>query len=326
MKLLRRLLIGLSGLLLLAWLGLVAWAYWPTGSEEVPARALASPDDRFVMADGLQLRYRTWGEPGADRPTIVLVHGFGNSLQSYRLLAPRLAEGYHVVALDLPGFGLSAKPVDHDYGNAGQARVVGAFIRALGLEQVVIAGHSLGGAVALHVAVSEPGISGLVLMNPGIITTGVPAFTQYLFFPFQRINAKLFGDRAFRSRAIRGSFVDPSIITEDVMDELMLAARSEGYLAGTTSLMGQYTPPGSEIPLLAQVRVPVLIVWGGQDRSKPAGEFEQLRELLPGSTAVLIPQAGHYVHEEAAAEAAAGMLAFAQEVRRDELPAADPAP
>ena len=318
MKLLRRVLLGFAGLLFLAWLGLVAWAYWPSGTPEVPALALAGPDDRFVTVGGLELRYRTWGEPAPGRPTIVLVHGFGNSLQSFRLLAPRLAEGYHVVALDLPGFGLSAKPVDHDYGNAGQARVVGAFIRELGLDQAVIGGHSLGGAVALHVAVTEPGISGLVLMNPGIITTGVPAITQYLFFPFQRINAKLFGDRAFRSSAIRGSFIDPSIITEEVVDELMLASRSEGYLAGTTSLMGQYTAPGSEIPLLAQVPVPVLIVWGGQDRSKPEGEFEELRTLLPGSSVALIPTAGHYVHEEAPDQSAAAMLAFAGEVRRSD--------
>lgn len=316
MRWLGRLLPGFAGLLFLAWLALVAWAYWPAGGPEVPARALAGPDDRFITVDGLELRYRTWGEPGPDRPVIVLVHGFGNSLQSFRLLAPLLAGECHVVALDLPGFGLSAKPVDHDYGNAGQARTVGAFIRALGLDGAVVAGHSLGGAVALRVAASEPGISGLVLMNPGIITTGVPAITQYLFFPFQRVNAKLFGNREFRGSAIRGSFADPSIITEEVLDELMLASRSEGYLAGTTSLMGQYTPPGSEIPLLAQVRVPVLIVWGGQDRSKPEGEFEQLRELLPGSEAVLVPAAGHYVHEEAPDESAAAILAFAGEVRR----------
>lgn len=316
MKLLRRILLGLAGLLFLAWLGLVAWAYWPSGTPEVPARTLAGPDDRFVTVDGLELRYRTWGAPGPGRPPIVLVHGFGNSLQSFRLLAPRLAGNYQVIALDLPGFGLSAKPVDHDYGNAGQARVVGAFIRELGLDQPVIGGHSLGGAVALHVAVTEPGISGLVLMNPGIITTGVPAITQYLFFPFQRVNAKLFGDRAFRSAAIRGSFIEPSIITEEVVDELMLASRSEGYLAGTTSLMGQYTAPGSEIPLLAQVQVPVLIVWGGQDRSKPAEEFGQLQALLPGSSAALIPTAGHYVHEEAPGESAAAILAFGEEIRR----------
>jgi len=311
MRWLRRAALALFAMLLLVWAGLVVYAYWPGDYEELPARDLAGADDRFVSVAGLELRYRSWGDAVPGRPTVVLVHGFANSLQSFRLLAPLLGESHHVIALDLPGFGLSAKPAEHDYSNAGQAHMVGEFIRSLALDNVVIAGHSLGGAVALRVAANEAAVSGLVLMNPGIITTGVPAITQYLFFPLQRINARLFGDRAFRSQFIQNSYLDPSIITEELIDELMLAARSEGYLAGMTSVMGHYAPPGGEIPLLARLEVPVLIVWGEQDRSKPADEFSELRSLLPGSDAVLLANAGHYVHEEAPEETARAMLDFA---------------
>ena len=91
MKFLRRLFIGAFACLVCAWIGLVVYAYWPTGVEERPARELAGPDDKFVSVDGLELRYREYGEAGPDRPTLVLIHGFGNSLQSFRLLAPLLA-------------------------------------------------------------------------------------------------------------------------------------------------------------------------------------------------------------------------------------------
>ena len=92
MKFLRRLLSSVIALVALVWAGLAVYAYWPTGIEEVPARQLAGPDDRFATVDGLQLRYRSFGEPGPDRPTVVLIHGFGNSLQSFRELAPRAGD------------------------------------------------------------------------------------------------------------------------------------------------------------------------------------------------------------------------------------------
>lgn len=298
MKLLRRL-IGLIGILaLIGYVGLVAWAYWPTGIEEVPARELAGPDDRFIDAGGLELRYRTFGAPGPGKPSLVLIHGYGNSLQSFRLLAPLLADDYYVVTFDLPGFGLSAKPVDHDYRNAGQAKVVGDFIRALGLKRVVIGGHSLGGAVAVHVAVNEPEVVGMVLFNPGIINNGVPSIVKYYFFPMQRLTAKTFNNREFRSNFLKRSFIDPSIVTDEVLDNLMLASRSEGFLAASTAMMDYYQEP-TEGAMLPDVKVPTLIVWGMEDRNKTPEELAELQDGLKYDRTVEVPGVGHYVHEEA---------------------------
>jgi magnesium chelatase accessory protein len=294
--------------LVAAYASLVAYAYWPTGVEEQPARSLADPDDQFVMIDNLQIRYREYGQAAPDKPDLVLLHGFGNSLQSFRRLAPLLADDFHVVALDMPGFGLSSKPVDYDYRGPNQARTVGAFIRELKLERVVIGGHSLGGAIALRVAINEPTVHGLVLMNPGIINTGVPAITQYLFFPLPRLSAKQFSDREFRERFLRLSFVDQSVVTDEVMDNLMLATRSEGHMAGTTSMMGQYEA-ATEISLLGQLDKPAIIVWGAADKNKTAEELASLREGLRDDTLINVPGAGHYVHEEAPQAVAAGLIA-----------------
>lgn len=293
-------------LLLLVYAGLVVYAYLPFG-ENIPVAELAKADDRFITVDGMQLRYRVWGEQRADRPSLVLIHGFGNSQQSFRRIAPYLEKDYHVIALDLPGFGLSAKPVDHDYGNESQAQVVADLITALGLGPVVVGGHSLGGALALRVALTAPNIQGLILFNPGIITTGVPSITEYLVFPLPRIAAKTFGDRDFRESFLKSSYLDSDIVTEEVLDELMLGPRSEGYIEGTTALMGYYRP-SDEIALLADVQIPTLIVWGARDRRKPAGEAEQLRDAIAGSRLIMIENAGHYVHEEQPEEAAQAII------------------
>lgn len=306
MLIVRNVLRIMAVLLLFVYGGLVVYAYLPFG-ENIPIAQLAKPEDRFIEADGLQLRYREWGVQQPGRPSIVFIHGFANSQQSFSRIAPYLENDYHVVALDLPGFGLSAKPVDHDYGNESQAHAVTALIEALKLDSVIVGGHSLGGALALRVALTAPNVRGLILFNPGIITTGVPAITEYLVFPLQRLSAKTFGDRGFRENFLKSSYVDPSIITDEVLDELMLGPRSEGYIEGTTALMGYYRP-SDEIPLLAEVQVPTLIIWGAMDKRKPAGEAEELRDAIAGARLIKIENAGHYVHEEKPAEAAQAII------------------
>ncbi len=307
MNILRRSLIGIGAIVLLAYMGLIAYAYWPTGIQEVPARSLAGSNDRFININGLELRYQTFGETGPDKPNLILIHGFANSLQSFRLLAPLLQDHYFVVTVDLPGFGLSAKPVDYEYRNANQAHTISTFIRELGLQKAVIGGHSLGGAIAVHIALNEPLINGLLLINPGIITTGVPAFTQYMPFPFQRLSAKQFGDRAFRKQFLKLSFVRPEVVTDEVLDSLMLATRSEGYLSGSTAMMGYYEA-ASEYDMLQNITVPTVILWGAQDRNKTPEELAKLRAGISNHRVIEVADSGHYVHEEGATESADGLI------------------
>ncbi|MBM4233877.1 MAG: alpha/beta hydrolase [Gammaproteobacteria bacterium] len=298
MRFLKRLGLSVLVLVLLLWGGLMAWAYWPMRTE-VSVTLLATAEDRFVMVDGVRLRYREWSEASADRPAVLLIHGFGNSLQSFRELAPRLADCCHVIAIDMPGYGLSDKPVDFDYHNGPQAKVLITAAKEIGLKRVIYVGHSLGGAVALQAAVLDPNARGLVLLNPGIIRTGVPKIVQVTLPPLPRMSAKIFASRDFRSNFLKQSYVDPSIVTEKVMDDIMLGTRTEGYIAGMTSLMKQYRE-GEEIALASQVKVPTLIPWGDQDKNKPLSEADELQAMIPGSRLVHFANAGHYVHEEAA--------------------------
>ena len=251
MQLVRKILLGLVALLISLYAGMVIYAYWPA-AKGVPAEELATADDRFATVDGIRLRYRLWGDQALGKPTLVLIHGFANTLQTFQRIAPFLAKDYTVIALDMPGFGLSDKPVDHDYSNPSQAAVVTDFIAELGLQDVVVGGHSMGGAHALHVALNSPAVVGMLLFNPGIITTGVPAATEYLVFPFPRLAAKTFGDREFRRNFLVGSYIDPTIVTDEVMDDIMLGAQTDDYITGTTALMSYYVS-GDEVSLLDKV-------------------------------------------------------------------------
>jgi len=285
------------GLIILGYAYLIVYAYLPV--EEIPSRTLATKEDLFIEIRGYDIRYREYPAAKQNSPNLILIHGFGNNLHSWRSITPILSEVYNIYILDLLGFGLSDKPTDYDYSNANQAESISEFADALNLDSFIVGGHSLGGSIAFHVAMNNQNTKGLILFNPGIINTGVPEFARYLnlIFPFARVSAKQFADRDFREEFLRRSYHDPSIVDEQVMDDIMLGAKSEGYLTGTTSMLNKFYD-ANEAELMHKVNNPTLIVFGIEDRNKSMEEALQLKNGFRNSKLELIKDAGHYVHEE----------------------------
>ena len=285
------------GLIILGYAYLVVYAYLPV--EEIPNRTLATKEDLFIEIGGHDIRYREYPAAKEGSPNLILIHGFGNNLNSWRSITPILSEVYNVYVFDLLGFGLSDKPTDYDYSNLNQAETVSKLAETLNLDSFIVGGHSLGGAIAFHVAMNNQKTKGLILFNPGIINTGVPEFARYLnlIFPFARVSAKQFADRDFREEFLKRSYHDPSIVDEKVMDEIMLGARSEGYMTGTTSMLNKFYD-ANEAEQMHRVNNPTLIVFGLEDRNKSMEEALQLKNGFRNSKLELIKDAGHYVHEE----------------------------
>ena len=284
-------------LIILGYISLIVYALLPL--EETPTKELAAKEDLFIKINGYNIRYREYQAVKESSPNLILIHGFGNNLSSWRSITPILSEVYNIYILDLLCFGLSDKPTDYDYSNANQAETVSELAEALNLDSFIVGGHSLGGAIAFHVAMNNQKTKGLILFNPGIINTGVPEFARYLnlIFPFARVSAKQFADRDFREEFLKRSYHDPSIVDEQVMDDIMLGARSEGYLTGTTSMLNKFYD-ANEAELMHRVNNPTLIVFGVEDRNKSMEEALQVKNGFRNSKLELIKDAGHYVHEE----------------------------
>src|SRR5262245_32242021 len=136
-----------------------------TNSTPNDCFADAPPSRGYVQAGPTRLAYLDWGGQGAP---LLLLHGITSSARSWWRVAPTLAaEGYHVYALDLPGHGESAETNDHRIANI--AALTGATIRALGLDQPTLIGHSWGGATALALAGADPGrLARVVLVDPAL--------------------------------------------------------------------------------------------------------------------------------------------------------------
>ncbi|HVZ78068.1 MAG TPA: alpha/beta hydrolase [Gemmatimonadaceae bacterium] len=156
----------------LAFAVLVVFAGWTVmaagfDSAGVPA---ASAEDRFLDVGGVRTRYRV---TGSGEPTIVLIHGFGGSIESWDV-APRDMPCGRVVALDLPGFGASARP-NRSSGLAEQQRWLVQAMTRLGVGRAVLVGASMGGAVAAFTAARAPDrVQALVLVSP----SGFPGSLQ----------------------------------------------------------------------------------------------------------------------------------------------------
>ncbi|MCO5072529.1 MAG: alpha/beta hydrolase [Rhizobiaceae bacterium] len=153
----------LAGLLLAAML-VVAYFVLQTRRIARKAERLVPATGKFITLDGCRIHYVEAGEG----PPIVFIHGLGAQLHQFRsTLFPDLARDFRVIALDRPGSGYSTRPYSASGQITDQARLVARFIESLGLEQPLIVGHSLGGAVSLALALDHPNsISGLALLAP----------------------------------------------------------------------------------------------------------------------------------------------------------------
>ena len=118
-----------------------------------------------VEVDGLRIRYKDTGP--RDAPAILLLHGFGSSLQTWDAWADSLDKRYRVIRLDLPGFGLTGPSPTNDYSEQTDTETLTRFIDQLGVTQLTVIGHSMGGKMAWSLAASQPSrITALVLMAP----------------------------------------------------------------------------------------------------------------------------------------------------------------
>ena len=216
------------------------------------------------------IRYLKQGDAGEP---VVLIHGFGGDLNNWLFALPALAEEHTVYALDLPGHGGSSKDVGD---GTGLADAVIGFLDAVELERPHLIGHSLGALVAAQVASQGRGAS-LTLVAPAGF--GQPVNEDYLD---GFISAE---SRRELKPVLQLLFADEALVTRSLVDDVLKYKRIDGVTEALTTLRGAAFVDAPEVD------VPVLTIWGAEDRIIP-----------PGSDAEIVEGAGHSPHMEAAGE------------------------
>jgi len=259
-----------------------------------------------VDVDGVRINYTRDGAGSTDRPTLVLVHGFGASLDSWNDVHLALASAFPVVRLDLKGSGFSDKPDDGRYAVDDQARLLRDFLHRTGLTRVVLVGHSLGGGIAIETVVanaSDPNpirIDGLVLIDPAGYPQRYPDFVAMLRNPVTRFLSQ-FTSPEFRVRyVLERSFAIAARVTDERVRRYAYYLRlpgAERALASTAQQL-RYGTLDDLRRELAGIRVPTQIVWGERDRVFPCRDAQFFHDAIADSVLSTLPASGHVPQEE----------------------------
>ena len=286
---------------------------WESDGRDWPNR-IAS---RFVVADGLRWHVQQTGQPVSEAPALLLIHGTGGSLHSWRDVAPRLTAYFHVVAIDLPGHAYTSAAPAAQMSLPGMARALGALLKQLGVAPTIVVGHSAGAAIAARLALDGPiAPRALVGINAAMLPFhGLPGL---VFAPIARVLAgaslvpRLFAWRAqdtaslARLIARTGSTLDPAGTA--LYARLV---RSPGHVAGALAMMANWDldPLWAELPRLAPA---LLLVVGSQDATVPPDQATRVAARVPGARVVRLQGLGHLAHEERPHEVAEIVLGLAR--------------
>jgi pimeloyl-ACP methyl ester carboxylesterase len=255
------------------------------------------PEDRFLkIGDQLvHIEQAGQGEP------VILLHGFGASTYSWRNVIPALAAGFHVIAIDLNGFGYTQRPRTFEsYTREGQADLVLRVMNALGFDSAHLMGHSYGGGLSLFIASRHPErVRSLVLVDSSAPTYAddrrsraasvKPLLGLYLRSLVLRPNTV--------RRALLHSFYDDSLVTPELVHEYYERLRVEGVVDAYYGLTAP-ARTASEPVELEKIRMPALVVWGAEDQLISAAAGRRAAARMPSSEFVLMEGVGHVPMEE----------------------------
>ncbi|SHO80869.1 Alpha/beta hydrolase fold [hydrothermal vent metagenome] len=237
---------------------------------------------------------------------VLFLHGFGESRYTWRYIAKDLAKDYRLYSLDLKGFGDSPKTEDELYSVYDQAILVDEFIKKHKLKDITIVGHSLGGGVALVLALMSKkyniSIKRLILINTMAYSQPLPSMLNILNTPIiGRIGISLIPNKTNAMEAYKFAFSDDSKIPKDGVEECarMLGMPNAKYAYIKT--VEQLIPDdiNSMIKMYKYITIPTLIIWGEDDVSIDVYNAYRLNHILPNSQLKVFENVGHIPQEEA---------------------------
>lgn len=260
-------------------------------------------DHRVVYSEG--------GKNSAE--TVVLVHGFSASADSWNRIAAQLTSRYHVIAPDLPGWGESTRIDSASYAYPAQVERLHQFLQQLGLSRFHLVGHSMGGCFSSAYAARYPDeVITLGLIAPHGVTApeeselarAVAQGDNWLVVSsmpaFERLMENLFVKRPYAPRSVMKYFAEQTISrhakTQRIFDEIQVD-----------------NPPLME--QLAKIKAPTFIIWGDQDKLIHVSAAEVFRKSIGNSEVLIMKETGHMPLMENVKQCCAGYMAFLEKAR-----------
>jgi magnesium chelatase accessory protein len=259
---------------------------------------------RYLHLDGLRLSYLERGTATEGTQTFVLLHGLMGSAETFQPLLDEMPRDSHIIALDMPGSGLSERRDDLAANMSATAAFVEKFLRALDVRKPCLIGHSHGGAVALRLARTASSlVQSLVLLGPAhpYFDEAAPVIRFYLSLP-GRIFAYTMPwfPEWFQMMGLRRMAGPQSWDTPERLRPYRDNLRIRGTMSHLLRLLGTWQEDMADLRRLLRkpVKQPTLILWGDCDRAVPVRTASELRAHLRQSELHVLPGVGHRPAEE----------------------------
>ncbi|MDZ7754669.1 MAG: alpha/beta hydrolase [Gammaproteobacteria bacterium] len=290
---------------------LAGWYLWTPDRpiDHLERHYLRSADD-YVHLPDITLHVRDDGLK--DAPVLVLLHGLGSSLHTWEHWTESLKQQYRVIALDLPGFGLTGPDPTGDYGDERSIRLLLALLERLEIKRATLIGNSLGGRIAWRFAAAHPErVDKLVLISPdGFASPGfdyqrkpdIPAVMQLMQFVLPKFLLRM---------NLSPAYADARTVSDELVTRYHDLLLYPGNRAAVVQRLQQVYLLQPQ-PLLQQIRAPVLLLWGEQDAVIPISNADDYMAALAYSHVHRLPSVGHLPHEEAPQQSLLPVLEFLQ--------------
>jgi pimeloyl-ACP methyl ester carboxylesterase len=256
-----------------------------------------NPEVRYVSRNtvvrGMRFHFLEWGQP--DAPPVLLLHGGNQSAHSWDLVSLHLSGNFHVFALDQRGHGDSEWSREVDYSVEAKVADARAFIEDQGLGQMIVIGHSMGGAVSMRLTASYPElVRRLVLVDvgPELSPKGVEVVHNFVVRNVEFDDLEVFIENVSRYDRFRTR----EHITRTVKYNML--QRVDGKYVSKVD--HRRVPAADPAPFgvqdLAELTTPILLVRGGESDVLEAPAAEQFVAALRDARLITVPKVGHNVH------------------------------
>ncbi|HHD82304.1 MAG TPA: alpha/beta hydrolase [Campylobacterales bacterium] len=268
------------------------------------------------------LSYYEYGDP--KNRTLLFLHGFGESKETWRFITPALSKRYHLILVDLKGFGSSPKIEDDAYSVYDQAKEIASFIKKKQLNHLTVVGRSFGGGVALVLALMqkdqliEPRIDNLILINTMAYKQNLPSMMRLLNQPvIGYLGIHMMPNEWMAQEAYEYAFYNDSLIPKESVaySSYYLSQPSAKYVYLQT--VNQLLPDDADKiqRRYREIGLPTLILWGREDVSIGVRMAHRLHRDLKKSYLKIFPKVGHMPNEEVPNKVIAEIVKFMEENR-----------
>lgn len=311
----KRFLKWLVAILLLLVAALFFWGYAPDTDVAAMKAKYGGGTSQFAeLQPGLNVHYRDEGK--RDGQVLVLIHGSNASLHTWEPWVKILGKDYRIISMDLPGHGLTGVNPSGLYDNQSYVGVVNALLTRLGVAKAVIGGNSMGGGVSWMYALAHPEKTEALLLvdaggQPQAKPDELPIGFRLMRTPVIKEAARLIAPRSIFESSIKNTMSVQSKIDDALIDRYWELNRFPGNREAT---MKRFSDPrgigsGSK-EKLSTIKVPVMIMWGEDDKLIPVSSARWFADAIPGSKLVIYSKVGHIPMEEVPARSAADVKAW----------------